>query len=68
MIIFHYDQLCESPTSADVQSYALDELLEAILDNAKSDQEKINALDYGFFIFILFLFYFFSQFLLKPSV
>jgi len=39
--------LCSAPTAADVQSYALDELLQSIIDNAKSDDEKIAALDFA---------------------
>ena len=48
-----YSQLCNASTEASVQTYALDSLFEAIIDNAKSDDERIAALDFG----ILSIFY-----------
>ena len=45
--INHVLQLCNSTTTADVQTFALDELLNAIMENAKSDDERIQALDFG---------------------
>ena len=52
-------QLCSAPTSADVQTFALDELLQAMIDNLKSDEEKIAAVDFGsssLLLLLLFLF------------
>ena len=44
-------QLCNSPSTASIQTYALDQLLQAIVSNAKSDDERIAALDFGIFLF-----------------
>mmetsp|Transcript_16218 Transcript_16218/g.25210 ORF Transcript_16218/g.25210 Transcript_16218/m.25210 type:complete len:291 (-) Transcript_16218:177-1049(-) len=37
--------LCDAPTAAAVQTFALDEVLQAIIDNADDDTAKLSAVD-----------------------
>jgi len=39
--------LCNSPTNANIQTFALDELLQSILSKASSDEDRVDAVDFA---------------------
>ena len=55
-MIDSFYQLCNATTTANVQTFALDELLQAITTNANSDDQRIDALDFGYLSQIFFFF------------